>query len=846
MLIMGKVSLKEVYKDFGLRFDLREARKLLEVHKKTPRRIVNTMLKDLHHSIQQEIEEQPIYQYTLTGYTRQGYITKQGFKMSQPEPISISFQSKSIYKLHKINLVVKSDQPITSAMLGNNYPIVHQDSDLAKIYLGTENIVEAWALKGEGSSVRVNTLTNVSRRKLPKRKKQLKDMPLYNSSVFLPYKEFKGFQDTGENRCVPETLLHHLQLNGRNKKLKLQDVINNLENKYTDEEDLIEVTEMEYDGKKYYRTADDLILSYQTQGIVGFFDHCNNIHWLDFKYEEEQGDYESPEETDKDGLRGYTAQDIIDTLASYKCRARLLDINQKQFLTSAMDLKVDKHLNVFCGIVYNNHLYYCDDKSFVQTLGQKMKEQPTGFKEQSYEKVKAEKEINYDIKETNDLLEYYKQQFKQDNTIRLVKTENGKITRINYENKVVCANPDKTIMEEILGENFQNENLTMLGESEFKKFYPNHKCSSFTKEVFDELSKRTGIVETFNVPKKEKQEEYDINKCRTDCWLNNRLGGYEVFGVSAQPEPYDKKMKKGFYYIEVDEHNRKHFFFEGNGWYSGDYILFGLAEGFEVNIKYQLIATDVLPANHFKPFVQKLIQKYPNHYKKIVNSCVGYRGKTQSKMRRGYVEPNFEMAVSAFWDNNDEQIGFLYDENIDKKLWKTMKGKLCNINSFQVDENTEHYIVETTEYKTLYENDLPIYNKILENEYIRIYELKKALLQNTKAKLIKIKTDAIIVEGKVNQIKLSNEIGGYKHQQVEMKDAYIKERQEVKYELNTEVKWKVILEENLTIPSSSYLITGLAGYGKSYLAKQQPEYDEETTIRLAFTNVSSENLADEN
>ena len=99
--------------------------------------------------------------------------------------------------------------------------------------------------------------------------------------------------------------------------------------------------------------------------------------------------------------------------------------------------------------------------------------------------MKAEKEINYDIKETNDLLEYYKEQFKQDNTIRLVKTENGRISRINYEDKVVCANPDKTIMEEILGENFKNENLTMLGESEFKEFFPNHKCSSFTKEVFE-------------------------------------------------------------------------------------------------------------------------------------------------------------------------------------------------------------------------------------------------------------------------------------------------------------------------------------------------------------------------
>ena len=41
------------------------------------------------------------------------------------------------------------------------------------------------------------------------------------------------------------------------------------------------------------------------------------------------------------------------------------------------------------------------------------------------------------------------------------------------------------------------------------------------------------------------------------------------------------------------------------------------------------------------------------------------------------------------------------------------------------------------------------------------------------------------------------------------------------------------------------LITGLAGFGKTYVAKQLKEYKEDTTLRLAFTNVSADNLADD-
>ena len=46
---------------------------------------------------------------------------------------------------------------------------------------------------------------------------------------------------------------------------------------------------------------------------------------------------------------------------------------------------------------------------------------------------------------------------------------------------------------------------------------------------------------------------------------------------------------------------------------------------------------------------------------------------------------------------------------------------------------------------------MPTFNKILENEYLRLYNLKESL----GGRLIKVKTDAVVVKGKHNNIKLS-------------------------------------------------------------------------------------------
>ena len=163
--------------------------------------------------------------------------------------------------------------------------------------------------------------------------------------------------------------------------------------------------------------------------------------------------------------------------------------------------------------------------------------------------------------------------------------------------------------------------------------------------------------------------------------------------------------------------------------------------------------------------------------------------------------------MAAFWNNNEDQIGFIDENNVESKKWKLMKGNSCNIHNLEIDKNTTHYIVEFNEFKTLYENDLPIFNKILENEYLRLYKLKKSL----GGRLIKVKTDAVVVEGKHNKIKLCKEIGGIKHNEVFYTSVNIKDIQlDTGYKVDTSMNWKITHEQedgSIETPNGSYLVT---------------------------------------
>ena len=806
------MKIKQIYKEFGLR-DVRQARRLLGLDKKTLKQEVDAELRDAYKYIWEVTKEPPVYMYTIKGESRKEYQIKAPngknvTKLSAPTNISMSFQSRTKYDIKKANIVGIKDIKLDKTMVNNKHPFVWWT--VADYKMGNEDIVIEWMKKGDSPlEYKVNSILSVSRRKVPYLKQDLVDMPMYHASVELPFKEFNGFRDSGNMICVPESILHHLQKDGYHKKTTLKDVLHRL-------------------------------------GV-------NEDDDLDYEFYSDDLDYEfySDDDSDEEGgylKKGYTSRDVVKVLDSYGCRCRLLDVHQRQFLTGNSNAKKDKHLKLFVAIVYNNHLYYCSDERHVRCIAEKAKAQEmnTGYvPEQVYEKTNKHKDTrSYETQETHDLIDHYIKQFKEDNTIRLIKTENGRITRIEYDDKVVCANPEKSIMLEILGEHFKNENTTILGELEFKEFFPNHKKSKFTKQVFDQLTKHGNIVKNLNMPMKQEQHEYDINKCRTACWMDNRLGDYEVFDYQSQIEDYAGELRQGWYYCVPFAIRDLEFFMRGSCWYSADFIKVGQQLGFNVGIEYQLVAYDSIPFNTYKPFVQHLVNKYPKHYKKIVCSSVGYRGKTQTKVKKGYVETNFDMAVSAFWDNNDEMIGFMYDKHVDKKQWKTMKGKLCNIEALKISDDTEHYIVEYTDYTTLYENDLPIYNKILENEYLRLFELKTAL----GGRIIKLKTDAVVVEGEHNKITLSDEIGGYKHRTLKADVAHLSEDTiSYSFKVDTNLQWNIVEEQadgTVMMPEGSCVVTALAGYGKSHLIKQQPEYFREDTIRLGFTNVSCDNLAD--
>ena len=818
-----KLTLKQIYKDFGLRYDVREARKILDLEKDVSKKEVNQLLREYWYEIEDETNPY-VYVYTLSGTSRTTYTTKATKTsgvgapaktlLTQPQNISLQFQSTTKIKVPLRKFAIHNIFVVDT--LPNQFPIISIQQALN--YLPNETIIESFISKGTGSE-RFTTFEYLTRQRVRKTQADIRTTQMFKSYMNLPYKEFNGFKDTGNSMCVPETILHHLQLNNRNKKLKLNDIVDTLENYAKDDVDI------KHD------------ISYR------------------FTEEEFEGETECPDEFINVAERGYTPEELIQTLEDYNCRARLLDVNLKEFIsTNNFDgKKFDKHLKSFLGICYGNHLYYCDDETFVRQISAKMVYEKSNnfFEFDAYDKSKNyEDKREYEIIETPDLTEMYLDMFEEDNTLKKVRLQDGKIVSMTQDKKVICANPEKSMMKEILGDAFKNENTTILGLLELKEYLPHHNSeqlpmSNFNKEVFDAISKHGNIVKTYKYQVDCKvQAHYDINKCRTDCIMNNRLGDYELYNVSCDIKPYSGKLSKGMYYIETDD---KDFFMRGNSWYSSDYLRYAKKEKIIFNIKYELIASSVLNADYFKKFVIYITEKYPNHYKHIVNKMIGMFGKTHSKVKSGYIEPNFDLAVAYFWENNEDGIGFNGDVNVDKNIWKNLKGKNCNIDTMYLRDGTKHYKVETTEYKTLYQNNMPIYNKILENEYIRLYELKKRV----GGTLIQIKTDAIIVEGDYNRIKCDTKIGGIKYEKCYADNLYIREEErKEEYILDTDISWNIYKEnEDYTTKAteleSSYLVTGLAGYGKSYLVKSLPEYNFDTTIRLGFTNVSTENLADE-
>jgi len=804
-------KLKTIYKELGIKYDLREARKYLKVDKKLPRLEVNRLLKEKYN------EENPSgYIYTLygTAYSVRLDKKKKEYVITSPQKISITFYKDGKRKAYRVNEC--SVKVNVSKDVATNYTAISlADFVDSNIYCNVpKDAKETLTQEGLGSE-KVIDVFRISAKATRRFNVNEEETILFNSNVLLPHHQFNNFKDSGENKCVPETLLHHIKLNNRNKKVTLQNVIDKLN---------------EYDGK------------------------CDGYDSDDEFIPREDCEWENPEGSIEDGTCGYSASAIIKYLIELNIRGRLVDINMNQFLHTNNFDDYDKHTKVFLGLCYDNHLYYCDNQELITSFGHKLAQGVKGsFEHIVYDRKVEEKKYTKEYIETNDLAWMFKEQFLVDNTIRQIKTYNGKIVQINYPDKQVIANSDLTIMKEIKGEDFDNENLTNFGLKLFNEWCskgstpPNTECgtvsaphtkSEFNHEVLKLLTKHGNIVKMVNEETQGKILEIDINKCRTDCLMNNRLGCYEVFGCHNDIKDYDGKIKKGLYFINTTDTT---LFMRGNCWYSGDFLKYAIKHNIAFTITHQLLCNKLLDANYFKKYVTDVVEKYPNHYKHIINNFIGRLGKTETNFTSGYVETDFDKACQAFYASDN--YGVLYEDKLDEKKIKSLKGKISNVDVMEIADNKKLYVVEVNNFKTELNNDMPIYNKVLENEYIRLYEL----INKVGGNLIKISTDAISVDGNYNManIKFSDAIGGYKYCYIENVAPRQSHYDMTKtLDLNTEIKWNITQEtkDGVTYPSGSFLMTALAGFGKSYYIKQLDCFNDDKTLRLGFTNCSVANI----
>jgi hypothetical protein len=70
-----RITLRQIYKDFGLRYDVREARKLMDLPINTPKQEVNSLLKNYWRTIEDDTNPF-VYVYTLSGTSRTYYVKK--------------------------------------------------------------------------------------------------------------------------------------------------------------------------------------------------------------------------------------------------------------------------------------------------------------------------------------------------------------------------------------------------------------------------------------------------------------------------------------------------------------------------------------------------------------------------------------------------------------------------------------------------------------------------------------------------------------------------------------------------------------------------------------------------
>ncbi len=288
---------------------------------------------------------------------------------------------------------------------------------------------------------------------------------------------------------------------------------------------------------------------------------------------------------------------------------------------------------------------------------------------------------------------------------------------------------------------------TSFGNALFYSLHPKHQKSCFTLAVARDFRATGGLVKKYlavDDAEKDNLVAIDIRKCRTACSIENRLGPFKRFTVADTIESYDGgEITDGFYW--VDWKNEVPWHVADMPYFSDGSILLLREKGFEFSITHQLRADpeNTYHEDYLKSWAETFA-KYP-HFKKGINSAIGCFASTVSTKHRAVFESDLTTARMMYFQElktidrqieEEEDIAEKEKLKHQKRIMSLDEGKETYIENIGLGDGWQQYrrlqdgdcdkhvyLMKSVQRTRKLENDLPIYQQILENERWRLFDL---------------------------------------------------------------------------------------------------------------------------
>jgi len=310
----------------------------------------------------------------------------------------------------------------------------------------------------------------------------------------------------------------------------------------------------------------------------------------------------------------------------------------------------------------------------------------------------------------------------------------------------------------------------------------------------------------------------DIIKCYSSC-LMNPTEDWCVFSSIDEWAPWDGAYKPGLYFVDTIDMR----LFHGTNVYSLAMIKRARDAGIAFTIISQLRPSKVLPKTYFDEIVDDIKTLCHNDIslmKWFFNIFVGMLGKSKHTTINGRMDTD----INTVWK----------EYNADKP-GKPFISK-C--------DNYYFYGRQTTQ--ELAEHNLPMWIQILDWSNIKLFDLI-AEVESTGGQLVGRKTDCAVFVGGSLVEKL--EVGGHRRCDVPtMKDAKDVSLRSLSSAICESDGWAIApitsssaIEETAAL-GGGVLITGFAGTGKTYLAKEVAAKFDGPVLRMAPTNKAALNI----